>query len=94
MAAVAEVPLASVRRAAMLAGSTLAAAVAAFDGGEEALAAIGLEVGRPVLPMLASSAPDVAAALDRMRRRSRSRSTPSSTASASRCTATVTTCWS
>lgn len=66
VAAVAEVPLASVRRAAMLAGSTLAAAVAAFDGGEEALAAIGLEVGRPVLPMLASSAPDVAAALDKM----------------------------
>ncbi|KRF36139.1 ATP-dependent DNA ligase [Nocardioides sp. Soil805] len=66
VAAVAEVPLASVRRAAMLAGSTLAAAVAAFHGGEEALAAIGLEVGRPVLPMLASSAPDVAAALDKM----------------------------
>ncbi len=32
VAAVAEVPLASVRRAAMLAGSTLAAAVAAFEG--------------------------------------------------------------
>lgn len=69
VAAVAEVPLASVRRGAMLAGSTLAAAVAAFDGGEEALAAIGLEVGRPVLPMLASSAPDVDAALDKMRGR-------------------------
>lgn len=69
VAAVAEVPLASVRRAAMLAGSTLAAAVAAFHGGEEALAAIGLEVGRPVLPMLASSAPDVAAALDKMKGR-------------------------
>ena len=69
VAAVAEVPLAAVRRAAMLAGSTLAAAGAAFHGGEEALAAIGLEVGRPVLPMLASSAPDVAAALDKMRRR-------------------------
>lgn len=67
VAAVAGVPLASVRRAAMLAGSTLAAAVAAFDGGEQALAAIGLEVGRPVLPMLASSAPDVAAALEKMR---------------------------
>jgi DNA ligase 1 len=66
VAAVADVPLAAVRRAAMLAGSTLSAAVAAFDGGEEALAAIGLEVGRPVLPMLASSAPDVAAALDKM----------------------------
>ena len=32
-------------------------------GGEAALAEIGLEVGRPVLPMLASSAPDVAAAM-------------------------------
>ena len=47
VAAVAEVPLPAVRRAAMLAGSTLAAAVAAFHGGETALAAIGLEVGRP-----------------------------------------------
>ena len=36
---------------------------AAFEGGEAALADVGLEVGRPVLPMLASSAPDVAAAL-------------------------------
>jgi DNA ligase-1 len=62
VAVVAEVPLAAVRRAAMLAGSTVAAAGAAF-GGEEALAAIGLEVGRPVMPMLASSAPDVAAAM-------------------------------
>jgi DNA ligase 1 len=66
VAAVAGVPLAAVRRAAMLAGSTLAAATAAFHGGEEALAAIGLEVGRPVLPMLASSAPDVTAALGKM----------------------------
>ena len=36
---------------------------AALTGGEEALAEFGLEVGRPVLPMLASSAPDVAAAM-------------------------------
>lgn len=62
VAQVAEVPLAAVRRAAMLAGSTVAAAGAAFEG-EEALAAIGLEVGRPVMPMLASSAPDVATAM-------------------------------
>ena len=61
LAAAAGVPLKAVRRAAMLAGSTVAVAVAAFEG-EEALAAIGLEVGRPVLPMLASSATDVAAA--------------------------------
>ena len=62
VAQVAGVPLAAVRRAAMLAGSTVAAAGAAFAG-EEALAAIGLEVGRPIMPMLASSAPDVAAAM-------------------------------
>ena len=62
VAQVADVPLAAVRRAAMLAGSTVAAAGAAFEG-EEALAAIGLEVGRPIMPMLASSAPDVAAAM-------------------------------
>ena len=62
VAQVADVPLAAVRRAAMLAGSTVAAAGAAFAG-EEALAAIVLEVGRPVMPMLASSAPDVAAAM-------------------------------
>lgn len=63
VAQVAEVPLVAVRRSAMLSGSTLAAAVAAFTGGETALAAIGLEVGRPVLPMLASSASDVEAAM-------------------------------
>ena len=62
VAQVAGVPLAAVRRAAMLAGSTVAAAGAAFAG-EEALAEIGLEVGRPIMPMLASSAPDVAAAM-------------------------------
>ena len=62
VAVVAEVPLAAVRRAAMLAGSTVAAAGAAFEG-EQALAEIGLEVGRPIMPMLASSAPDVTAAM-------------------------------
>lgn len=63
VAQVAGVPLTAVRRSAMLSGSTLAAAVAAFQGGEAALAEIGLEVGRPVLPMLASSAPDIVAAM-------------------------------
>jgi DNA ligase 1 len=65
LAVAAEVPLAAVRRAAMLAGSTVAVARAAFGGGVEALGAVGLQVGRPVLPMLASSAPDLAAALAR-----------------------------
>ncbi|WP_121251052.1 ATP-dependent DNA ligase [Nocardioides ferulae] len=63
VAAAAGVPLPAVRRASMLAGSTVAVAVAALTRGEEALAEIGLQVGRPVLPMLASSAPDLGAAL-------------------------------
>ncbi|MCW2765582.1 MAG: ligase ATP-dependent Dnl1 [Nocardioides sp.] len=63
VAAAAAVPLAAVRRAAMLTGSTVAVAVAAFSGGLDTLEAFGLEVGRPVLPMLASSAPDLPAAL-------------------------------
>ena len=71
LAAAAGVPLPAVRRAAMLAGSTVAIASAAFEG-EEALAAIGLEVGRPVLPMLASSAPDLEAAMAKAGRRARS----------------------
>ncbi|WP_459982084.1 ATP-dependent DNA ligase [Nocardioides sp. AN3] len=62
LAAAAEVPLDAVRRAAMLAGSTVAIAARAFAG-EEALAEVGLDVGRPVLPMLASSAPTVSEAL-------------------------------
>lgn len=62
LAIAASVPLKAVRRAAMLGGSTVAVARAAFSG-VDALAQVGLEVGRPVLPMLASSAPDVAAAL-------------------------------
>jgi DNA ligase-1 len=65
VAAAASVPLPAVRRAAMMAGSTVAVAGAAFTGGVEALEAFGLEVGRPVLPMLASSAPDVRAAMER-----------------------------
>jgi DNA ligase-1 len=60
VAAATGVPLTAVRRAAMLAGSTVAIVRAAFGGGEEALAGFRLEVGRPVLPMLASSAPTIA----------------------------------
>jgi DNA ligase-1 len=63
LAAAGGVPLASVRRAAMMAGSTVAVASAALTGGEEALAEFVLEVGRPVLPMLASSATSVEAAM-------------------------------
>lgn len=52
-----------VRRAAMLAGSVVAVAVPALAGGIEALERIRLRVGTPILPMLAGSAPDVAAAM-------------------------------
>jgi DNA ligase-1 len=57
------VPATAVRRAAMFSALTGPVAVAALSGGEQALAAFDLEVGRPVRPMLASSAPDVAAGL-------------------------------
>jgi DNA ligase-1 len=65
LAVAAGVPLGPVRRAAMLAGSTVAIAAIAFVG-EDALAEVGLVVGRPVLPMLAASAPSVEAALAKL----------------------------
>ena len=65
LAAAGGVRLAAVRRAAMMAGSTVAVSTAALTGGEEALAEFVLEVGRPVLPMLASSATTVEAAMDK-----------------------------
>ncbi|QGN57236.1 ATP-dependent DNA ligase [Nostocoides sp. HKS02] len=64
IAAAAEVPEAAVRRAVMLAGYTGPVAAAALTGGVPALEAISLEVGRPLRPMLAGSAPDVGAALE------------------------------
>jgi DNA ligase-1 len=60
------VPVAAVRRAAMFTPSSGEVARAALTGGREMLDAFGLVPGRPVRPMLAGSAPDVAAALDRM----------------------------
>ncbi len=69
VALAAGLPAAEVRRASMFAGSTLPVAVAALAGGSAggsaALAAFTLRPGRPVRPMLASSAPDVEAAMDR-----------------------------
>ena len=62
LAQAAGVPLAAVRRAAMLAGGVTYVVPTAFLG-EDALRGVGLTVGRPILPMLASSAPDVAAAM-------------------------------
>jgi DNA ligase 1 len=61
IAEAAGVPVAAVRRAAMFSALTGPIAVEALTGGEAALAAFDLEVGRPVRPMLASSAPDVPA---------------------------------
>ena len=66
IASAAEVPEQVVRRAAMLAGHAAPVAVAALSGGVAALERIGLEVGRPVRPMLAAAAPDVAAAWDQV----------------------------
>ena len=59
------VPVAAVQRAAMLLGSTPATARLLATGGVHALAAVGLQIGLPVRPMLAASAPDVAAALEK-----------------------------
>ncbi|WP_406208935.1 ATP-dependent DNA ligase [Kitasatospora sp. NBC_01560] len=66
VAQAAGVPATAVRRALMFRGSARAVAAAALTGGVPALNAFRLEVGRPVRPMLAASAPDVAAALDRI----------------------------
>jgi DNA ligase-1 len=66
IAAAAELPEPEVRRAVMLAGYAGPVAAAALGGGSAALAAIHLEVGRPMRPMLAASAPDVDAAWEQV----------------------------
>jgi len=63
IAKAAEVPDAAVRRAVMVAGFAGPVARAALTGGVEALDDLTLEVGRPLRPMLAGAAPDVASAL-------------------------------
>ena len=63
VAKAAEVPAAVVRRACMLAGDLGQAAAVALADGRPGLEAIGLEVLRPVQPMLASTAADVASAI-------------------------------
>lgn len=62
IAVAADVPAPAVRRASMLCGATIPVAVAALTEGLSGLAGFGLEVGRPLRPMLASSAPHVAEA--------------------------------
>jgi DNA ligase-1 len=65
VAVAADIPVALVRRATMLAGDLPGVATLALaPGGRTALDEVGLTVGRPVQPMLAASAPDVATALD------------------------------
>ena len=69
VAEAAGVPADAVRRAAMLAGATEPVAEAALlagspDAALTKLAEFGLTVGRPVRPMLAASAPDIAAAVE------------------------------
>ncbi|MBE1875829.1 ATP-dependent DNA ligase [Myceligenerans pegani] len=68
VAEAADLPADAVRRAVMLRGATGPVASAALLSPDPlaALAGFSLEVGRPVRPMLAQSAPDVAAALDKL----------------------------
>jgi DNA ligase 1 len=65
IATAAGVPQAAVHRAVTLNGDVVEVAVAALSGEAGALAGFGLQVGRPLAPMLAQSAPDLAAALER-----------------------------
>jgi DNA ligase-1 len=60
------VPVAVVRRAAMLRGDLAAVAEIAQHDGRDGLAAIGLQVGRPIQPMLAQSSPTVDEAMSRI----------------------------
>jgi DNA ligase 1 len=66
IAKAADVPLADVRRAAMLRGELPAVTAAAITGGVAALAEFRLEVMRPVGPMLAQTATSVVDALDKI----------------------------
>jgi DNA ligase-1 len=59
------VPLAEVRRALTLHGDLAQIAALALTGGAAGLAQIHLQVGRPLAPMLAGTATDVTAALDK-----------------------------
>jgi DNA ligase-1 len=64
VARAANVSAAAVRRAAMLSGDLGRTAEIAMARGEDGLAEVGLAVMRPVLPMLASTAPSVGEALE------------------------------
>jgi DNA ligase 1 len=64
IAKAADVPAPAVRRALLLSGDLKTVAEAALHGGAAALAEFSLQVGRPLAPMLAQSAPTVEAALE------------------------------
>jgi DNA ligase 1 len=59
-------PVSAVRRAAMLCGAIAPVAADALAGGADGLASYGLQVGRPVQPMLAATASSVGEALDEL----------------------------
>ena len=65
VAVAAGVPVGAVHRAVTLSGDVVEVAVAALSGEPSALGRFGLQVGRALAPMLAQSAPDLAAALER-----------------------------
>ena len=68
VARAAEVPVTAVRRAAMFGGDLPTIAALALAEGPAGLDRIGLEVGRPVQPMLASTAGSVAEAVEALDR--------------------------
>jgi ATP-dependent DNA ligase I len=70
VAKAAEVPVADVRRAAMLAGDLRTVAAAAMRDGVAGLAQFRLTPLQPITPMLAQTADDVSAALERLGRAS------------------------
>ncbi|MFN7150740.1 MAG: ATP-dependent DNA ligase [Microthrixaceae bacterium] len=64
IAAASGAPLAVVRRGVMLGGDLPTVAATAMSGGRTALEGIGLELGRPLQPMLASTAASATEAVD------------------------------
>jgi ATP-dependent DNA ligase I len=68
IARAAKVPLAAVRRAHLMAGDLIAVATAALTTGEAALGEFGVQLFRPLQPMLAQSAEDVTDALAQLGR--------------------------
>jgi DNA ligase-1 len=61
-----DVPVAALRRAVMMSGDLADASRIAARSGRAGLDSVGLEVGRPIQPMLASTSPDVGEAMDAM----------------------------